>query len=120
MLPNLTAECGFFESFVPGYEFAWKEEKTEDSTTDDKTDGNKEEKSTEDSKNLDGELEERPPAPVDDNEISGDLDEDTAELGDEKLESEGSSNGSLKDSEDWVKVKKDEVEEELMETGEAC
>ena len=36
LLPNLTAECGFFESFVPAYQYTVykKEEKVEEKSSD--------------------------------------------------------------------------------------
>jgi len=71
LLPNLTAECGFFESFVPAYQYTVKKEEKEE-----------------------------------DKSIDGDDKDKAKESLENEDESEKSENG------DWVKVKKDDAEED--------
>lgn len=90
LLPNLTAECGFFESFVPAYEYTvYKnedknecEEERRDSGTPSDDGGN----------NTDGGRDEKPPK-------------------EENIESQDKEIG--KESNGWVKVKKGDVEEKV-------
>ena len=83
LLPNLTADCGFFESFVPVYEYSVY--KNEDKN-------NSDEKSRDSGSPSDGDGVSSPPS--------------TARLND----SEESGSLSGKENEDWVKVKKDDAD----------
>ena len=85
LLPNLTAECGFFESFVPGYEYTVVKK--------------------EDSKKGDSEDERRGSET-----LSAD-DKDTAEASKSKSDIENIEDSDEKDNGDWVKVKKGDADD---------
>ena len=142
LLPNLTAECGFFESFVPVYEYEFRgssEKKTKKSKRKVSTDKNKDkkEKANENKpdssdikeKNIEEENVEEKNIQKE-NPEEKDTEKENSEEKDKEEEvniakdqanndSEGSS-GSPKE-EGWVKVKKGDLSEvELEQTEEKC
>lgn len=111
MLPNLTAECGFFESFVPAYEYTFKPKPKEDDDNEDEDALNEEEM----------ELNETPIEKTDDpvvtiatedveEHVTMTTDEVAVEQADEVAidDDNGSSEGSREG--DWIRLEKDDAD----------
>ena len=142
LLPNLTAECGFFESFVPAYEYEFigsSEKKTKkskskvsiDKNKDKKEKGNENKSDSSDIKEKNMRKENVEEKDIEkENPEENDIEKQNPEEKDKEEEvnnakdqanndSEGSS-GSPKE-EGWVKVKKGDLSEvELEQTEEKC
>lgn len=84
LLPNLTAECGFFESFVPAYEYSFYSKEDKNSSKDERCDSG-------------------PPSDGDSAPT-----QHVASAKGEDSEESGSLSG--KENGDWVKVKKDDAD----------
>lgn len=91
LLPNLTAECGFFESFVPAYEYSVV--KTD-------SDSNEERRGSETASADDGEPE------MISNKTKLAISEEAAE----KNVEENNEDSDEKENGDWVKVKKNDAD----------
>lgn len=90
LLPNLTAECGFFESFVPAYEY---------SVVKKDSDSNEERRGSETASADDGEPE----------ATSNKTESATNETAEKNLE-ENNEDSDEKENGDWVKVKKNDAD----------
>lgn len=97
LLPNLTAECGFLESFVPVYEYEIKKGDDE----------NKSEKEEKEEKEKVVEKEKEEP----ESDKTKDVNKEESVPEKNKNDSEDSS-ASQKDDE-WVKVKKGDLDDEI-------
>lgn len=131
MLPNLTAECGFLESFVPLYEYEMKGEKSKKSkrrgsssdeksndskiienksNVKDETDANlKEPNEKKNKENIEKDEQENTLSVVKNNAESK---RENNIMNDKNESGEESSSGGSKDD-DWVKIKKDDTAEEI-------
>jgi len=130
MLPNLTAECGFFESFVPFYEYEMKGEKSKKSkrrgsSSDEKSNESKIENKTNLKDETDANLKEsnenknknKENIEKDEQENTISVAKNNAEkenniMNDKNESGEESSSGGSKDD-DWVKIKKDDTADEI-------
>ena len=101
LLPNLYAECGFFESFVPLYEYEYKGAKDE---TDKIKSGDKSEKEDEDEE----EQNEKQNDFQSENENGNKNEVEKIKDKDSSSDDKESTDGGMRDS--WVKLTEEEVE----------
>ena len=106
LLPNLYAECGFLESFVPLYEYEYKGTNvaTEETKTEDKS-----EKEDEDEEEQNETEKEKDRGNENENTNENEKDKEKDSSSDDKE----STDGGMKDS--WVKLTEEEVEDARTE-----
>ena len=122
MLPNLTADCGFFESFVPAYDYEYFGEKgkTEDDENDKDKVNESETKKLEDDEKMAADEQTQNMGNVTKGEVNNE--ETIKDVKDTHSEKAKESSGSNRDTDEndgdtWVKVKKTDIEDEDQSSG---